>query len=55
MNTKTMSRFLAQVSQADPVEFLVMVLDEASSHILPTNGWLQRTSVSTACRWMRRS
>lgn len=53
--SETRSRFLAQVSQADPGEFLVMVLDEASSHILPTNGWLQRTSVSTACRWMRRS
>ncbi len=32
MNTARMSEFLAQVSQAHPQEFLVMVLDGASSH-----------------------
>ena len=32
MNTGRMSEFLAQVSQAHPGEFLVMVLDGASSH-----------------------
>jgi hypothetical protein len=32
MNTARMREFLAQVSQAHPQEFLVMVLDGASSH-----------------------
>lgn len=42
MNTETMSAFLAQVSAAHPEEFIVMVVDGASSHkskglILPEN------------------
>jgi len=32
MNTENMSRFLAQVSEAHQEEFIVMVLDGASSH-----------------------
>lgn len=32
MNTERMSEFLAQVSQAHPKEFIVMVVDGASSH-----------------------
>lgn len=32
MNTESMSSFLKQVSQAHPDEFIVMVLDGASSH-----------------------
>lgn len=32
MNTESMVRFLAQVSQAHPEEYMVMVLDGASSH-----------------------
>ncbi len=32
MNTERMNEFLAQVSQAHPDEFIVMVLDGASSH-----------------------
>lgn len=32
MNTIRMSEFLAQVSQAHPTEFIVMVVDGASSH-----------------------
>ena len=42
MNTARMGEFLAQVSQAHPQEFLVMVLDGASSHkakdlVIPEN------------------
>jgi transposase len=42
MNTARMSDFLAQVSQAHPHEFLLMVLDGASSHkakdlVIPEN------------------
>lgn len=33
MNTAHMSRFLAQVAAAHPREFIVMVLDGASSHV----------------------
>jgi putative transposase len=33
MNTTQMAAFLSQVSQAHPQEFIVMVLDGASSHI----------------------
>ena len=32
MNTESMSRFLEHVSQAHPADFMVMVLDGASSH-----------------------
>ena len=32
MNTETMSRFLAQVSEAHKEDFIVMVLNGASSH-----------------------
>jgi len=32
MNTERMSQFLTQVSQAHPKEFIVMVVDGASSH-----------------------
>src|ERR1035437_11000497 len=32
MNTEQMNQFLAQVSQAHPDEFIVMVVDGASSH-----------------------
>src|SRR5437773_63797 len=32
MNTTQMNGFLAQVSQAHPEEFIIMVLDGASSH-----------------------
>ena len=32
MNTETMSRFLKQVSEAHPDDFIIMVLDGASSH-----------------------
>lgn len=42
MNTARMSEFLAQVSGAHPTEFIVMVLDGASSHkckdlVIPEN------------------
>jgi len=42
MNTSHMSAFLSQVSQAHPQEFIIMVLDGASSHkakelVLPEN------------------
>ena len=42
MNTTQMSAFLAQVSQAHPQEFIVMVVDGASSHrakdlVVPAN------------------
>lgn len=33
MNTERMGEFLAQVSQAHPEEFIVMVVDGASSHV----------------------
>ena len=33
MNTERMRRFLAQVSHAHPNEFMVMVVDGASSHV----------------------
>ena len=33
MNTETMSSFLAQVSAAHPADFIVMVVDGASSHV----------------------
>jgi len=32
MNTENMSTFLTQISQAHPDEFIIMVLDGASSH-----------------------
>jgi len=42
MNTVQMNAFLAQVSQAHPQEFIVMVVDGASSHkakdlVIPAN------------------
>jgi hypothetical protein len=47
MNTERMSQFLAQVSQAHPDEFIVMILDGASSHkahalVVPENMRLHR-------------
>ena len=33
MNTETFSAFLAQVSAAHPTDFLVMIVDGASSHV----------------------
>jgi hypothetical protein len=33
MNTETFSSFLAQVSEAPPNDFLVMIVDGASSHV----------------------
>lgn len=47
MNTAHMSEFLAQVSQAHPDEFMVMIVDGASSHrshelVIPENIRLHR-------------
>jgi transposase len=47
MNTENMTRFLAQVSQAHKEEFIVMVVDGASSHrskdlVIPENVALVR-------------
>ena len=47
MNTVQMGGFLAQVSAAHPDEFILMVVDGASSHVakdlaLPENIWLYR-------------
>ena len=36
MNTETFSSFLAQVSEAHPNDFLVMIVDGASSFSTPT-------------------
>ena len=33
MNTETMSKFLAQVTAAHPQDFIVMIVDGASSHV----------------------
>ena len=33
MNTETMSKFLAQVAAAHPRDFIIMIVDGASSHV----------------------
>jgi hypothetical protein len=37
MNTETFSAFLLQVSAANPDDFLVMIVDGASSHVCSDN------------------
>ena len=60
MNTETFSAFLAQVCAAHPNDFLVMIVDGASSHVskelkIPENirlhrllrdGWQKKTKCS---------
>jgi hypothetical protein len=38
MNTENMGKFLAQVSTRYPEDYVLMILDGASSHITPTGG-----------------
>ena len=52
MNTPRMGEFLAQVSQAHPGDFILMVPDGASS-IRPKPCWFPRTSGCCPCRPMR--
>jgi len=49
MNTEQMGTFLAQVSAAHPEEFIVMVVDGASSHIAQ-HWWCRKISACTVAR-----
>ena len=55
MNTERMGDYLSQVALAHPCEFIVMVIDGASSHLWPRTWWYLKTSACCVCQPMRQN